>query len=359
MDSMCTIGIDSKKEKSMLRAKNVLIMSSILASSHALGGTSRCGVIASLDINRNLRDAYLILKYVYKCDIPQTKVNPRSQRELDLTMADAERATNNGTFLPVGAGDLGVNSEQYEAMREQVYFPLFTKPGSNPLIWWKIPFTDFNSAEFQPIKELNCHPNYKPPIEFSQVDYCVAGCFAPDQSVLFFEEDQVNTYWKPIEAAYEKDRSVAAVAKGSSIGNVLYTPAAISYYLRDFAETTNAITHFFTKDGYDIKVTPNHPMVDGLGMVRRASSFKVGEDLVTYQGKPSAITSIQSEIHKGRVYNFDTEESEDHYKIIAANGLLSGTHWYQKLSRRMNQNAFQTIAHGSDFVEALESQGGL
>ena len=356
MDSMCKRGMDSKKGKSKVRAKNVLIMGSILASSFAFGQGVRCGD-QGFGGNRHLRDAYFILKWAYVCKPPQTQDTLSDRLSLDLKMSIAEATTINGSFLPVGPGDLEVTTEKYEEMRKEVQFPVFSKPGFSPLVVWDVPFQDQASPGIADIRNLNC--NIMPPSEFSNVDYCMAGCFAPDQSVLFFEEDQVNTYWKPIEAAYEKDRSVAAVAKGSSIGNVLYTPAAISYYLRDFAETTNAITHFFTKDGYDIKVTPNHPMVDGLGMVRQASSFKVGEDLVTYQGKTSAITSIQSEIHKGRVYNFDTEESEDHYKIIAANGLLSGTHWYQKLSRRMNQNAFQTIAHGSDFVEALESQGGL
>ncbi len=340
----------------MLRAKNVLIMGSIFVFSNALASEVRCtksGVATAAE--RPVDQAYRILKWAFECK-PSPSLRTRAGiSDLIHKMSMANEVTNNGTYLPSGVGDLGITSEAYEEIRDSVRFPVFFLPTVGPNDYWKLPFED--QTTINRIAGSDC--SLSTPTDYSTVAYCVAGCFAPDQSVLFFEEDQVNTYWKPIEAAYEKDRSVAAVAKGSSIGNVLYTPAAISYYLRDFAETTNAITHFFTKDGFDIKVTPNHPMVDGLGMVRRASSFKVGEDLVTYQGKPSAITSIQSEIHKGRVYNFDTEESEDHYKIIAANGLLSGTHWYQKLSRRMNQNAFQTIAHGSDFVEALESQGGL
>lgn len=170
--------------------------------------------------------------------------------------------------------------------------------------------------------------------------YCRAGCFTPDQEILF----NTPVGYKEIALASQKGISDILIVDGVDTNNEinLRSRDLVSYTVDPKAHN-QPILIFQTVDG-EIQVTPNHPLVDGRGYMVAASTLKVGDSLKTVTNTNSKITSIEKVDYFGKVYNIDMGTSDMFENIIVANDFLSGTVYYQNDGiSNLNRQVLRTL----------------
>jgi hypothetical protein len=90
-------------------------------------------------------------------------------------------------------------------------------------------------------------------------------------------------------------------------------------------------------------VTANHPLVDGAGVMREASTFKVGEPLVRVNGTRDPIVDIGKEDFFGKVYNVAPVSPAPEDNLVVSEGLINGSHNYQTVLRaQLNRQILRT-----------------
>jgi hypothetical protein len=271
-----------------------------------------------------LTDAYKVLTWADKCRPPQFKTLRHGlDLQLAVVLANSDEATKGGTYFPAEG------TPEYDEVRLNVRFPIFFLKGS--LTFWR-PMLD--PGEIQ-TRIFNQDCGVVVPPEYEDVGFCTAGCFAPDQQLLFADEETGRFDWMRIDKAFRKRDFVAAVSQTSTLGHIEFVKAKVEDYTTDLEPGLRSVLRIETESGKVVRVTSNHPLLDGAGVMRRAGSLKVGDSLVTYLGAADPILSIGSESFEGRVYNLDIDETPDHRRVVAANGILSGTNWYQNRGRHM------------------------
>ena len=105
--------------------------------------------------------------------------------------------------------------------------------------------------------------------------------------------------------------------------------ASVSAYSHEFKDAWNDILEFRTAHGGKLKVTPNHPILDGDGRIREAGTFLIGDAFVAANGTRDPIVSIDKSRHFGQVYNLDTKTKNLKSKLVLAEGFVNGTLYYQ------------------------------
>jgi hypothetical protein len=156
------------------------------------------------------------------------------------------------------------------------------------------------------------------------VAFCTASCYTPEQKVLFPEG------FIKIQKARELVLShVMALRDGSSFSNLKLAPLPVESYTEEVRPNLQDILNFKTKSGGELRVTTNHPIVDGNGEVKTADKFKVGEPLVHYLYGPDKIVSIKKEQYFGKVYNLAPDTKLPVSNIVVAQGYLNGSSYFQ------------------------------
>lgn len=182
------------------------------------------------------------------------------------------------------------------------------------------------------------------PAGYELVGVCRAGCFTPDQMILF-----KDGYQKIGLAEANKVNQVMAVTPNSVMSSLRFQESKVGSYLKSMISGKHDIYHIKTQNNGYLKVTEEHPLVDGNGVMRRADSLKVGESLTTEFGDKDAIVSIEKKEFVGKVYNVEIDQKDvGRHRIIAAQGFLSGDLSYQnegtkflnKLVLRVNLPSF-------------------
>lgn len=320
-------------------------------ASTALGNAAeakRCADLGVNSANMGTMRGYNTLKWAFKCKNDLGAYFPReSFKAAELgtfwDFANRSQATNKGTFFPE-SGD-----PHYDSVRQWVHFPVFVN--SEETDYWKGPW----DSEIQKrIDAEDC--TLQPPSEYTTVFFCQVGCFAPETNLLVFDEAQNNFAWSPISESHMKRQFVAAVTSKSTFDSIHFTAAPIKYWLTDLFEAPQRVFRIETFSEKAIRVSPTHPLIDAKGFVVQAKDLKIGDALLDYQGRPDPIRSIEKQEYFGKVYNLDLKESKDYLKVIAANGLLSGTHWYQIRSTERASRVIRTAAYGALLRETVQSR---
>lgn len=198
-------------------------------------------------------------------------------------------------------------------------YPIFTTPATQAV--WKAP-TDPNA------------PCNRPP-EYSFMIVCLSSCYTPEQRLAFIVDDEDNPLkkvmkWVKIETAFEKKiPTILAVSPDSTLDDIRYLPTQVRGYSHEFKEAWNDILEFRTEHSGKLRVTLNHPVLDGDGRIREASSFKLGEEFVRADGTKDPIVAINKQRHFGQVYNVDTKSSNLKSKLVLAEGFINGSLYYQ------------------------------
>lgn len=169
------------------------------------------------------------------------------------------------------------------------------------------------------------------------VSMCVSGCYTPEQHLLF------KSGYEGIRDAMTSNAGIIqVVTSDSSLGHPQLQESEIESYTADIAPSWQDVLDLTTLSGKEVTVTTNHALLDSAGDMREASSFKVGESLVQADGTPDPIIQIRARNYYGKVYNIQPKSRDPLNNIVVAQGLLSGTVYYQNAGvRDLNRQLFR------------------
>jgi hypothetical protein len=166
------------------------------------------------------------------------------------------------------------------------------------------------------------------PSDYTNIVFCLSGCYAPTERLLFVDENNVPQ-WIPMADAFMKEKKVVALSREATFENMKYEPTEIASYMRDHIDSIQNLLEFRTASGKKLKVTENHPLLSFDGQVKTASQFQIGHGLVEQSGRRDEIVKIRKVPHFGKVYNLDTKSSDLKNKLVIAEGVVNGTSYFQ------------------------------
>ncbi|MBF0440450.1 MAG: hypothetical protein HQK54_00960 [Oligoflexales bacterium] len=200
-------------------------------------------------------------------------------------------------------------------------YPSFIKLDDSD-VWIGAPVTMVSSCDNPEAKEP--FPTY--------IQLCKAGCMTGDQLILF-----VDGYRKISDALnLNKNDIVSLNAENSminhdGIANLQFEKSRIKSYTRDVLKINNQnkVRYIKTDAGGYLKITAEHPLIDGNGKMVHAKDLKVGDSLLHISGKAHKIVTIQDDVIREQVYNLDIETQKQTEQIFVVEGYLSGTNRQQ------------------------------
>jgi hypothetical protein len=84
-----------------------------------------------------------------------------------------------------------------------------------------------------------------------------------------------------------------------------------------------------TQSGGELRVTHEHPVLNGEGRIVQAQTLKVGQELLKADGTPDRIIDIQKTQHFGRVYNISPVSTDPVSNVVVSQGFLVGSSRFQ------------------------------
>lgn len=182
---------------------------------------------------------------------------------------------------------------------------------------WYAPFT-------APQGDANLEQACAKPSQYQIGFICLSSCFTPDMMVSFSSGDV------DIESAYlENMQELLTVSSNSTFENLDLSYKPVRHHIRSVIDGDHKIINFLTETGKVLKVTPNHPLINGRGEMLRADRFKRGDFLVNIDGQKERIVALNNEKYHGKVYNLEIDANLYTEKILVAQGLLSGDLTFQ------------------------------
>lgn len=164
----------------------------------------------------------------------------------------------------------------------------------------------------------------KVPAGFMIQAVCLASCYTPEERILY------SSGFVPIQEAFqEKLQDIMIVSETSSLKNVSLEPSKVRLYVDSIRETDHKILVLGMESGGELKVTRNHPLVEGSGFIREAQDLTAGNHLVKQDGSLDRIESIETIDYFGKVYNVEPATDSLKGNLLVAEGYLSGSNWYQ------------------------------
>ncbi len=171
---------------------------------------------------------------------------------------------------------------------------------------------------------------------------CEAGCYTADQKLMFTSGVSAvgipiahakDSWTKDVNATLqsgskefpEEILKIYGLTEGSTFESIKMKPLNIRRFLVSAMDEKNSILEFKTALGGTLKVTPDHPLVNAQGLIRKASFFKPGDELVRQDGSLDAIVSISQKVIFGKVYNVEPSSSKGTEHIHIAQGFLAGS----------------------------------
>jgi hypothetical protein len=169
---------------------------------------------------------------------------------------------------------------------------------------------------------------------------CYVGCYTPSEQLVFDGE------FLGIEDAYQKGKvSVAGLSLDAAPNAIRFDEQPIRTYV--VGDTKEDIFLLETSAGHNVQVTSEHPMVNGDGTVVKAKTLKVGDTLLSADGKKVELTRISVFAYEGKVWNVQPASHEKKENILNVEGLLTGSvrfqnEWAQESFRLQLRDDFDT-----------------
>jgi hypothetical protein len=133
-----------------------------------------------------------------------------------------------------------------------------------------------------------------------------------------------------IKAAAEASKAnLVTLSPDATLDNLTFTSNKVERYTTDVAAAVQTIYTLNMKSGGQLKVTNEHPLLDGQGIIRQAQALKVGDQLIRANGKRDPIVSISVEKIFGKVYNVKPVTTDYVSNIVVAGGYLNGSVRFQ------------------------------
>lgn len=146
---------------------------------------------------------------------------------------------------------------------------------------------------------------------------CPTGCFTGTEKLMF------NHEYLPIESAHKMGLTSATVLNP----NLDREETDIMDFV--IGDTTEKIIEFTTAQGRKLKVTLNHPIVNGIGKVVRADSLIVGDFILDEDLKKDKIIHMNIYDFSGKVWNILFVSDIKENNLVLSEGLITGSTRFQ------------------------------
>jgi len=154
--------------------------------------------------------------------------------------------------------------------------------------------------------------------------YCEAACYTPEQEILFSDG------YVPILDAFKGLREdLITLSPHATLDNVELQQNRTYSYTRELRDAEHNIFVISTRSGGQLRVTHEHPVINGEGRMVQAQTLKVGDDLVKADGSLDPIVDIQKTTHFGKVYNIAPVTTDLVSNVLVAQGFLVGSVRFQ------------------------------
>lgn len=238
-------------------------------------------------------------------------------------------AFNSDVYNPVVATDAdGTEVRKYKTAEEIVFSVIFEghvhtgypsfgyldqvveAEGTTQLRAWRAPTTKVAPCDIPP------NVGYR--------HMCPSGCYTGDQ--LIWMEAGLESVSSLHQSA---SRQLMTLDEESTLDHLQFSPRELLAVVSDPVPVKQTAYVLTLASGGELKVTPNHPLVDSNGLMRRADKLKVGDRLVRADGLFDPIVAIQKRELMMRAYNVVAGTAKKVEKIVVAQGYLSGDLYYQ------------------------------
>lgn len=179
---------------------------------------------------------------------------------------------------------------------------------------------------------------------------CVSSCSTPEQDIIAEVEKGKALRKITFIDAYTKNlKKVGTLHPYSSIDSTQLEKTEVESWVTELLDTTQPILIFKLKSGGQLKITPNHAMLNQDGAMQVAQEFKVNDNFVRLGGRLDKIVSIEKSEYYGKVYNVFVNSNELKKNVVVINDYLSGTAFYQNEGAKyMNRDLFRkNLTHGA------------
>lgn len=153
---------------------------------------------------------------------------------------------------------------------------------------------------------------------------CEAGCYSPEQKL------QMGAQAMSIADAQSTGaQTLTTLAPDATIDSVKLMNNQVGRWTMDIAPATQAIFTLKMKSGGSLRVTNEHPLVTGEGVMKQAQDLVVGEALVRDNGQRDPIVSITKADEFTKVYNVRPTTTDLTTNVVVAQGYFAGSAAYQ------------------------------
>lgn len=153
---------------------------------------------------------------------------------------------------------------------------------------------------------------------------CEAGCYMPDQKLQMGEKNV-----SVVDAQANGVSSLTTLTPDATIDSISFMNNQVGRWTVDIAPANQDIFTLKTKSGGSLRVTNEHPLVTGDGVMKQAQDLVVGESLVRDTGARDPIVSITKTTEFTKVYNVRPTTTDLKTNVLVAQGFLSGSAAYQ------------------------------
>jgi hypothetical protein len=223
----------------------------------------------------------------------------------------------------------GVTPRPYTAfLTDQSVTDYNTNPDLQPFLFptyfdfvtfgaWDIPDTAYPPAT----ATNNC---FALPTSAINAGLCVAGCYTPETALQFADGPMGIK-----DAALASKVDLLTLAPTATLDNLQTTQNQVQGYTTDMREGMESIHTLTMASGGQLRVTREHPLITGDGVIRQAQRLEVGDQLVRADGKKDPIVSIEVSQVFGKVYNVKPVTTDFTSNIVIAGGYLNGSERFQ------------------------------
>jgi hypothetical protein len=154
--------------------------------------------------------------------------------------------------------------------------------------------------------------------------YCTSSCYTPEQTLSFSGgEDTI------LNAFNNLRMDLVTLSEESTFDNIVLADNKVKSYTTELRDNTHPILVIVTASGRQLRVTVDHPVIQGEGRIVEASTLQVGDSLVLATGRVDPIVSIDKVAHVGKVYNVQPVTTDPVSNLLVAGGIVVGSSRFQ------------------------------
>jgi hypothetical protein len=162
------------------------------------------------------------------------------------------------------------------------------------------------------------------PLGIAITAVCEAGCYMPDQKL-----QMGNQSVSVVDAQSKGVQTLTTLTPDATIDSVKLMNNQVGRWTVDIAPANQTIFTLTMKSGGSLRVTNEHPLVTGEGVMKQAQNLVVGESLVRDSGDRDPIVSIAKATEFTKVYNVRPTTTDLTTNVLVAQGYLAGSAAYQ------------------------------